>query len=153
MKTITLIAALVGSQTALGQVAKPDGWQFHNFFGTYDVVAPGGTCAQLSGKIFIGFKHTTDFPSIEIKPVFPSESTFFQYLRNSTSHGQDCYECDPDWHETVVVAGDGIKNAIFTINGIRPYNHHKYSETIEMVKSNRKVYIKWNDCSAELIKK
>lgn len=143
----------MGCHKSFGQKKNDNGWQFHAFFGSYTATQTSGPCPALMDTVAIGFKHTREFPSIEIRSPFSTSDYYFEYLRNLSMYGGDCYECDSGGWETNVVGGNGANNAFFKKTGVTAYTNQSYLTVIEIVKAkNGRTYMKWNSCSAELIK-
>lgn len=132
------------------QTSTNEGWQFKSFIGDYRVIQSGG-CSILSGAVSINYLNSKDYLSIKIRPRFSSDQITTEYLRNYSSHGEDCYECDPDRWDSTVIGGDGVKVATYKNVGVMPYTHKSYSTIIELERSEQnRIYIKFNECVAEL---
>lgn len=152
MKSSIFILIMSLSLATQAQSTQPEAWQFLNFFGTYST--QGSTCPQLNGELFIGYgKNSVDIPVLEIAPLFSTTPRTYIYLRNSESHGEDCYECDPNWWTSEVIGGDGIHNAVYTSEGVAPYSTEHTKTVLEIVKTkDERLFFKWDSCTAQLIK-
>ncbi len=154
MKTLILSMFLLAQTGAMAtEVDKPNGWQFYNFFGTYQNRPLTEKCSPLfHGSTFIGFKYAKDIVSLLIKSEFSTVGESHQYIRNSSYQGQDCYECDADAWSNETVGGDGINSATFHSAGQEPYNARKWSWSLEIIRrQNGELILRWGDCLVELV--